>query len=181
MKSPMRSPGRSPLRSPHRRKDVHFLADEDEDGQLSPPFERQYVPEYGSVSPTRSPPRSPLMKRPIFQSPNFRAGNTPRFVNDDAYDAVASRRGVTGIPPAPVGGVRSRSPSPNRPLSGRVGERVEDLTTRMPLDVTAGEASENIGADSKNRTLFEIQHMLRGRSAEDLVAIKRILRGTQED
>lgn len=180
MKSPMRSPGRSPLRSPHRRKDVHFLADEDEDGQLSPPFDRQFVPEYGSVSPTRSPPRSPLMKRPIFQSPNFRAGNTPRFVNDDAYDAVAARRGVAGIPPGP-GGVRSRSPSPSRPLSGRVGERVEDLTTRMPIDVTAGEASETIGADSKNRTLFEIQHMLRGRSAEDLVAIKRILRGTQED
>jgi len=93
---------------------------------------------------------------------------------------VAARRGVAGIPPGP-GGVRSRSPSPSRPLSGRVGERVEDLTTRMPIDVTAGEASETIGADSKNRTLFEIQHMLRGRSAEDLVAIKRILRGTQED
>lgn len=59
--------------------------------------------------------------------------------------------------------------------------RVDDLTTRMPIDVTAGEAAEQIGTDSKNRTLFEIQHMLRGRSAEDLVAIKRILRGTQED
>lgn len=120
------------------------------------------------------------MKRPIFQSPNFRAGNTPRFVNDDAYDAVAARRAVAGTAPGLVAGSRSRSPSPNRPLSGRIGERVEDLTTRMPIDVTAGEAAV-VGTDSKNRTLFEIQHILRGRSAEDLVAIKRILRGTQED
>jgi hypothetical protein len=120
----------------------------------------------------------------MYTSPTYRAGHTPRYINDDIYDAVASRRNAA--PPllqTPSGGMvqSSRSPSPLSP--GRINlEPAPEHHSIRPIDVTTAPTTGSVGfGQDKSRTLFEIQHMLRGRSAEDLVAIKRLLRSSQED
>lgn len=141
---------------------------------LSPPFVQDYVPEYGSASRTKSPA---TRSRPLFGSPHFRAGHTPRYVNDEVYDAVAQKRSVGGVDNMALMSP-GRSPSPSL-RDGKDSMRQQNIA-RNAIDVTTGEGQMAQG-EAKNRTLFEIQHMLRGRSAEDLVAIKRILRGNTDE
>jgi len=121
-------------------------------GPLSPPV----TPRPGSPRRTPVSTRKEDMRKPTFSSPSFRGKEAPR-----PGAAVGRANQNTGTPRA----ARARSPD----TSGFGGYHA---TASDFLDQESGTAASDI----KSKKMFEVQHLLKGRSIGELEQLCRQLR-----
>jgi hypothetical protein len=175
--SPGRSPGRSPRRSARSgspqassRSGSPLASSRGRTprhprprspGRKTPrsPGASQYASEYGTTSWPPSDPAKSLHKPVLFSTPSRSA--TPRLTERSVYEAAS--RSLSGSPLRERSSVFDASPQTSRTAH-------EMLHEDNPRPVTMA------GEHHKTRQLFEIQHLLQGRSSEDLEAITRLLK-----